>query len=128
MERDLLLFVVDDDSFITSLVERHLLAEGYRVKSFSMGEECLEAIGERPDVVILDYYFDTGSDSAMNGMEVLERIKEKDTSITVVMLSGQERGEVVLELARKGIEDYVVKDNNLLDNLTRAINEIAERR
>jgi hypothetical protein len=40
------------------------------------------------------------------------------------MLSGQEKGEIVLELARKGIDDYIIKDNNLLDNLKTAIKEI----
>jgi hypothetical protein len=40
------------------------------------------------------------------------------------MLSGQDKGEVVLELARKGIDDYIIKDNNLIDNLSTAINEV----
>ena len=40
------------------------------------------------------------------------------------MLSGQDKGEIVLELARKGIDDYVIKDNNLIDNLHVAINEL----
>jgi len=43
------------------------------------------------------------------------------------MLSGQENGEVVLELARKGIIDYIIKDNNLLDNLNTAIRDHFER-
>jgi DNA-binding NarL/FixJ family response regulator len=43
------------------------------------------------------------------------------------MLSGQEKGEIVLELARKGIDDYIIKDNNLIDNLNVAINELFSR-
>jgi hypothetical protein len=43
------------------------------------------------------------------------------------MLSGQEKGEVVLELARKGIDDYVIKDNNLLDNLHASMIELFSR-
>ena len=39
------------------------------------------------------------------------------------MLSGQDKGEIVLEFARKGIADYVIKDNNLIDNLNIAITE-----
>ena len=53
----------------------------------------------------------------MNGMEVFDKIKELKPDIPVIMLSGQEKGEIVLELARKGIDDYVIKDNNLIDNL-----------
>ena len=44
------------------------------------------------------------------------------------MLSGQEKGEIVLELARKGIDDYIIKDNNLIDNLNVAITELFDRR
>jgi DNA-binding NarL/FixJ family response regulator len=43
------------------------------------------------------------------------------------MLSGQDKGEIVLELARKGINDYIIKDNNLIDNLKVAISELFER-
>jgi DNA-binding NarL/FixJ family response regulator len=44
------------------------------------------------------------------------------------MLSGQDKGEIVLELARKGIDDYIIKDNNLIDNLNVAINELFQRK
>ena len=63
----------------------------------------------------------------MNGMEVFDKIKAQKPDIPVIMLSGQENGEVVLELARKGIVDYIIKDNNLLDNLNTAIKEHFER-
>jgi hypothetical protein len=44
------------------------------------------------------------------------------------MVSGQDRGEVVLELARKGIADYIIKDNNLIENLERSIGELFNRK
>jgi CheY-like chemotaxis protein len=123
-----LLFVVDDDKFITSLVEKRFTTDGYRVMSFNLGEECLSELNKNPDLIILDYFFLTESGDAMNGMEVLEKIKEQKPSIPVVMLSGQDKGEVVLELARKGIEDYVIKDKNLIDNLSQAVSDIISRK
>lgn len=60
----------------------------------------------------------------MNGMEVFDKIKTMKPKTPVIMLSGQDKGEVVLELARKGIDDYVIKDNNLLDNLQVSIKEL----
>jgi hypothetical protein len=44
------------------------------------------------------------------------------------MLSGQDKGEIVLELARKGINDYIIKDSNIIDNLDVAIKDIFERK
>ena len=63
----------------------------------------------------------------MNGMEVFDRIKEAKPGIPVIMLSGLDRGEIVLKLIRKGIDDYIIKDNNLIDNLHTAITELFDR-
>ena len=122
-----LIFIVDDDPFINTLVMKRFTPEGFRVESFLYGEECLMAMNRKPDLIILDYYFTKPGEIVMNGMEIYDKIKEIDPDVLVVMLSGQERGEIVLELARKGIDDYVIKDNNLIDNLNSSIKELFGR-
>ena len=52
-----LIFVVDDDPVVTSLVSNRLEAVGYRVRSFAYAEDCIAALDEMPDLIILDYYF-----------------------------------------------------------------------
>jgi two-component system OmpR family response regulator len=79
-------------------------------------------------LTILDYYFVNNDHKVMNGMEVFDKIKELKPETPVIMLSGQDKGEIVLELARKGIDDYIIKDNNLIDNLNVAINELFQRK
>lgn len=123
MSSSKLIFIVDDDSFINMLVVKKFTAEGYRMEAFESGEECLKALNKNPDLVILDYLFVPKENAVMNGMEVFEKIKELKPGTPVIMLSGQEDGEIVLELARKGIVDYIIKDNNLLDNLSLAIKD-----
>lgn len=127
MGKQKLIFIVDDDPFINMLVVKRFTTMGYKLEAFESGEECLKSLGRDPDLIILDYLFVPGGETLMNGMEVFDRIKSVKPDIPVVMLSGQENGEVVLELARKGIVDYIIKDNNLLDNLTVAIQEHFER-
>jgi CheY-like chemotaxis protein len=127
MNKDKLIFIVDDDPFITKLIEKRFSAEGFRIEAFDYGEECLKAMIRKPDLIILDYYFTKPEATVMNGMEVFDKIKEIDPDVLVIMLSGQERGEIVLELARKGIDDYVIKDNNLIDNLNSSIKELFGR-
>ena len=122
-----LIFVVDDDPVINTLVARRLSSEGYTVVTFINGEDCLKALGRNPDLIILDYLFYSDKGQMMNGMEVFDRIKEALPDLPVIMLSGQEKGEIVLELARKGIEDYIIKDNNLADNLSTVIAEHFKR-
>ena len=123
-----LIFIVDDDPFINTLVVKRFTSEGYRIEAFENGDDCLKALIKNPDLIILDYFFVSDKKELMNGMEVFDKIKEIRPETPVIMLSGQDKGEIVLELARKGIDDYVIKDNNLIDNLEIAITEHFKRK
>jgi two-component system, OmpR family, response regulator len=123
-----LIFIVDDDPFINKLVVSRFTSEGYHIEAFENGDDCLKALNKNPDLIILDYFFVSDKKELMNGMEVFDKIKEVRPETPVIMLSGQDKGEIVLELARKGIDDYVIKDNNLIDNLDIAISEHFKRK
>ncbi len=127
-QTDSLIFVVDDDPVIISLVSARLEASGYRVRSYSYAEECITALAEElPDLIILDFYFLKDGVVPMNGMEAYDEITRLAPEIPVIMLSAQEKGDVVLEFARKGIADYVIKDSDLIDNLQMSVKEVLER-
>jgi two-component system, OmpR family, response regulator len=123
MTANRLIFIVDDDPLINTLVVKRFTSAGYQVEAFENGEDCLKALNKKPDLIILDYFFINNNRELMNGMKIFEKIKEIQPDTPVIMLSGQDKGEIVLELARKGIDDYVIKDNNLIDNLSTAISE-----
>ena len=127
MNNQKLIFIVDDDPFVNMLVVKRFTSDGYKLEAFAYGEDCLKALNKNPDLIILDYFFVNKDRKVMNGMEVFDKIKEVKQDLPVIMLSGQEKGEIVLELARKGIDDYIIKDNNLIDNLQVAIKELFAR-
>ncbi len=127
MEKQQLIFVVDDDPFITNLVAKRLTNEGFKIESFDFGEDCLKNLKKNPDIIILDYYFHKPEGGVMNGMEILNKIRIEKPDMPVIILSGQDKGEIVLELARKGINDYIIKDNNIIDNLKLAISDIFDQ-
>ena len=124
MSKRKLIFIVDDDPFINQLVIKRFNSEEYLVEPFEYGEECIDALERNPELIILDYYFFKSGVKVLNGMEIFDKIREKKPDVPIVMLSGQERGDVVLEMARKGISDYIIKDNSLISNLEKAISEI----
>jgi len=124
MSKRILIFIVDDDPFINQLVVKRFNSDEFLVEAFEYGEDCLEALHRNPDIVILDYFFFLSGKKVLNGMEILDRLRERRPDVPVIMLSAQDRGDVVLELARKGISDYVIKDNSLIANLETAISEI----
>ena len=121
------IYVVDDDPVISTMIVRRFESEGYKVEAFRYGEDCIKELDRNPDLIILDYFFVDGDNKVMNGLEIFDEIKISKPDTPVIMLSGQERGEIVLELARKGIDDYVIKDNNIIDNLLIATKELLGR-
>lgn len=127
MDKKKLIYIVDDDPFINTLVVKRFTTEGYVVEAFETGEECFDAMDKNPGLIILDYLFTGRNLMFENGMQIFEKIRELKPHIPVILLSGQEKGEVVLEFARKGISDYIEKDVNLLDNLSVAIREAFSR-
>jgi len=127
MDKKKLIYIVDDDQFINTLVVKRFNSEDYDVVAFETGEECLDALDKDPDLIILDYLFTSKSRIFSDGMQIFEKIRQLKPQIPVILLSGQEKGEVVLEFARKGVFDYIVKDNNLIDNLAVSIKEVFSR-
>ncbi len=124
----MLIFIVDDDPFIIKLLEKKFASENCLIESYGNGEDCLDSLNKNPDLVILDYFFYKNHKEVMNGMQILCKIKELKPGMPVIILSGQEKGEVILDLAKNGINDYVMKDINLVDNLNNAINCLLKQR
>ncbi len=111
-------FVVDDDAFQTEALKDYITRKTpHQVFTFNTGEECLKHAGEKPDVIILDYYLNTNQKDAANGMEVLKSLKKYYPDIHVVMLSSQERYAVAMQTIQKGAEHYVVKDEQSFDKI-----------
>ena len=107
-----LVFIVDDDEVYLDALEQNLKKSSdneITFKRFPTGEKCLDAIGEKPDIVILDYYLNSKNEKAMNGMEVLKKIKSINPDIQVLILSGQDSLEVAVNCIKNGANDYIVK-------------------
>ena len=125
MKAKKLIFVIDDDPLILALVKKNLEGELTNIRTYQYGEECLNELNDNPDLIILDYLFHNKENSdVMGGKEIFEKILAHSKKIPVIMLSGQEDGDVVLELARMGIEDYVIKDQLFIANLKEVVNEV----
>jgi DNA-binding NarL/FixJ family response regulator len=100
-------FLVEDDEIFAFLVENKLnKVAGVNLSTFQIGQDCIDELDARPDVVFLDY-----SLPAMNGLEVLRHIKNRSPETRVVMLSGLEWQQVVDECLQAGAEDFIQKDS-----------------
>jgi CheY-like chemotaxis protein len=97
------ILVVDDDEDIRLLFQEVLEEEGYAVELAGGGEEALEKLSQwKPDLVTLDLKM-----PGMAGLEVLERIREQDRDLPVIICTAY--GEYKSDLATWASDAYVVK-------------------
>tara|TARA_B110000967_G_scaffold208694_1_gene261787 strand:+ start:1316 stop:2662 length:1347 start_codon:yes stop_codon:yes gene_type:complete len=116
-------FVVEDDEFYSEVLEYHLsLNPDITVTKFTNAKEFLKNLDKNPDAVTLDY-----SLPDMSGEDVLLKIKEYNSEIPVVMVSGQEDIKTAITLLKDGAYDYIVKDEDTKDRIWNAIKNIREK-
>ena len=122
--RSPLIFVVEDNEWYRKLLVHSLESNpDFRVESFATGEEFLGQIGRNPDIVSLDFRLpDTKGDV------LLQKIKNYNEEIEVLIISEQEDIEIAVDLLKKGAFDYIVKEKNIRNKLLQSIKHIQDRR
>jgi two-component system OmpR family response regulator len=119
------LFLVDDDAvFLKSLEIQFLDHADFEIETFPTGELCIASLSQKPDVVILDFHLDGIDKSAINGLETLDKIKEIDAEIPVIMLSSQDKIDVAVQCIHHNAFDYVVKSETAFFRLQKIISSI----
>jgi two-component system OmpR family response regulator len=116
-------FLVDDDAvFLKSLEIEFVHHTDYVVETFATGELCIAHLAKiKPDVIILDYQLDGIDKNAMNGIETLDKIKDFNPDIPVIMLSSQDKIEVAISCMHHKAFDYVVKSETAFLRLQKNI-------
>ncbi|HEV7336051.1 MULTISPECIES: nitrogen assimilation response regulator NtrX [Bosea] len=105
MSADIL--VVDDEADIRELVAGLLEDEGYRTRKAGSADEALAAIAaRRPNLVFLDIWL---QGSRLDGLQVLELIKESHPELAVVMISGHGNIETAVSAIKHGAYDFIEK-------------------
>jgi two-component system, OmpR family, response regulator len=119
------LFLVDDDAlFLKSLEIEFLHHADFDIETFATGELCIANLQKNPDVVILDFHLDGIDKTAMNGLSTLNKIKEHNSEIPVIMLSSQDKIDVAISCMHHKAFDYVVKSETAFVRLQKAIETI----
>lgn len=113
------IFIVEDDAAFNKLISTYIKTKSqYEVYSYLSGEDCLEKINKKPDLILMDYDL-----PFRDGIEVMSVIKKKYPDIIFIFLSGQTNVKVAVEALKEGAFDYIVKDNHAKEN---ALNKIEQ--
>lgn len=113
------IFLVEDDEIYSEFIRKALSSSAeYKVNAFFSAEDALKAInGHLPEILIVDYKL-----PGLSGIEFYEKVKPRITDTTkVIMLSALDDGNMVLSFIQKGVRDYVIKDENVVESLQAVI-------
>jgi two-component system nitrogen regulation response regulator NtrX len=127
MAHDIL--IVDDESDIRMLIGGILEDEGHQTRGAGDSTTALEAIhNRRPTLVILDIWL---QGSKMDGLELLDAIKQDHPNLPVIVISGHGNIETAVAAIKRGAYDFIEKPfkaDRLLLVVDRAIEAARLRR
>ncbi|EDY83390.1 response regulator receiver domain protein [Verrucomicrobiia bacterium DG1235] len=114
--------VVEDESKLTSLIEKGLRCEGIEVESTSSGLEALDQVKRFSyDAVVLDIMI-----HELDGLSVLKRMRAASIRTPVIIITARDMHNEKIEGLDAGADDYVVKPF-FVDELVARLNAVWRR-
>jgi two-component system, NtrC family, response regulator AtoC len=100
------ILLVDDEPGMLRYIRTLLEVDDYKVETATTGEEALQHLekGLQPDLVLLDVLM-----PGIDGLETLEKLRQKRPGLRVVMLSCVNDTRKVVQAMRLGAQDYLTK-------------------
>lgn len=99
------ILAVDDQRYFRELIEGMLVESGYEALTVSTAEEAVRVLAHSSfDVVLTDLVM-----PAMDGIELVRRIKERDPDQDVVVVTGVVDVRTAVEAMKLGATDYLLK-------------------
>ena len=101
------ILIVDDEADIRDLVAGILQDEGFSARTARNSDDALAAIGTRkPNLVFLDIWL---QGSRLDGLQLLDSIKQDHPEVPVVMISGHGNIETAVAAIKRGAYDFIEK-------------------
>lgn len=117
------IFVIEDDKIFAKMLSHHLsLNPDFQIEVFYTGKEFLNNLYKKPDMISLDYNL-----PGMSGSEIVEKVKASDPDLPIVIVSGQQDISTAINLFKKGVYDYIVKDEDSKERLWNIATKVKEK-
>lgn len=100
------ILIVDDNHYVLDFLKDMVLRWGHRVIATRDGQSALAVLnqGEAADLVVTDYQM-----PGMNGLELVEKLKQIAPSVPVVMMSASLRVDIYLKAMALGVIEFFEK-------------------
>ena len=114
--------VIEDQEDLAALYQSALSKEGFDVSKAYTGEEGVALFEDNgADAVVLDMTL-----PEMHGVQTLQRIRELNTNVPVVVVTGETSDETRRQCERLGVQEYLAKPadhNDILSALRHALSD-----
>ena len=124
MSKKYSILVIDDEIEILDMLSRFLNRNpNFTVQTFSNPVSALSSINNNTkyDLVLLDIMM-----PQMNGLDVLEKLKEINSDQKVIMMTAYSTLDKVLKSHKIGATNYVMKPFSSLDSLEKKVIDVLE--
>jgi CheY-like chemotaxis protein len=99
------ILVVDDEPEVRQLVVEFLETRGYQTLTAASGEEAVSVVRQdQPDLILMDIMM-----PHMNGLEALQRIREIDREVGIIMLTAVDDELIAKQAMLREAYDYITK-------------------
>ncbi len=117
------LLVIEDNRTMAEALKTFLSMDGFEVSLAFDGTNGLEKFkSQRPDCVALDLRL-----PGMDGIEVLEKIEQYDSTVPVIVISGMGTIDDAIKALKLGAWDYIKKPIPSLETLSRSLHRAIDR-
>lgn len=124
LDKDITIFIVDDNKVYLNLLKNSLKRKNFSVFAFTTGEECLDYLELKPELVILDYHLDGVNPYAMKGDKISEIIKEKLPETEIILMSSDKKFKFIssINFSKK----MMFKDDKVLPKIQQNVSSVIE--
>ena len=116
------ILIIDDNADIRLILEELIKDSGYKTRLAANYNQALSEIDKKlPDVAIIDVKLDKGD---TDGIQLLDHIKNKNSDIPVIMISGHANIEMAVSSLKSGAFEFIQKPfdrERLLNFVNRAV-------
>jgi two-component system, NtrC family, response regulator AtoC len=116
--------IIEDEATFAKNLTQYLVRHGFDARAASSAEEGIGLLDEyKPDLVLLDFHL-----PGMDGLQALEKLRERDPSAKVLIMTGHGSIQMAVDAMRAGACDYLTKPVVLSELKLRISKALGEER
>ncbi|MBW6477901.1 MAG: response regulator [Bacteroidales bacterium] len=120
-------WIIEDDQYLNGIIKRTLQKQGFNCISFLSAKETSDHINTFPGgkinaIMLIDYLL-----GESDAVKLLNEINELGYSIPFVVMTGQGSQKTAVELMKLGAMDYVIKEDDFVDQIVRSLMHVTEK-